>query len=379
MKGVLWAGVAAVTAVLLTPLVLALLIAGVLTPTITTAAPCGSTAAGGTAPARVAAPTPTPAPAAPNAVEGGIGFELPQPRTPRRNSLRQPALPIPAPVQRLYVAAANRYEVPWTLLAGIGMEETGHGRIRATSTAGARGLMQFMPATFTAIGVDGNGDGETVIDDDADSIFSAANYLTRSGVSQGADGVRKALYAYNHGHWYVNDVLTYAHAYGGGTVLGDPDDCGATAPRRSDPDLPPLTNERVEAVLTWAKRHVGGPYVFAGNGPRGYDCSSFTRTAYHQAGIAMPRTAAAQRSWLAAGNGTRIPPGEEKPGDLVFWDSYRGPNQIGHVMIVWNPANKSTIEAHSTRDGIGHFSYANGPQHHMFEIWRVANLTRQRP
>jgi hypothetical protein len=28
----------------------------------------------------------------------------------------------------------------------------------------------------------------------------------------------------------------------------------------------------------------------------------------------------------------------------------------------------------STRAGVGHFSYANGPSHHIFEIWRVGNL-----
>ena len=89
----------------------------------------------------------------------------------------------------------------------------------------------------------------------------------------------------------------------------------------------------------------------------------------------MPRTAAAQRSWLAAGNGTRIRPGHERPGDLVFWDSYLGPNTIGHVMIVDDPARKRTIEAHNTRAGIGYFSYADGPRHHIFEIWRVGNLT----
>jgi hypothetical protein len=38
------------------------------------------------------------------------------------------------------------------------------------------------------------------------------------------------------------------------------------------------------------------------------------------------------------------------------------------------PASKTTIEARSTRDGVGHFSYANGPHHHIFEIWRVGNL-----
>jgi hypothetical protein len=308
-----------------------------------------------------------------DAGEGGIGFDLPKPGTPRQDSLHNPPLPIPARIEQLYRAAAEKYRIPWTLLAGIGMAETGHGRNNQTSSAGAQGLMQFMPATFAAMGVDGNGDGRADIHSDADSVFSAANYLTQSGVKAGRAGARRALFAYNHVTWYVNDVLYYAHHYGGGTVLGDPHDCGAQGD--GDPNLPSVTEQRVAAVLGWAARHVGGPYRMGANGPVAYDCSSFTQTAYAQIGIRLPRTAAAQRSWLAAGNGTRIRPGQERPGDLVFWDSYLGPNTIGHVMIVDDPARKRTIEAHNTRAGIGYFSYADGPQHHIFEIWRVGNLT----
>ena len=300
-----------------------------------------------------------------------MGFPLPAPGRPRQDSLHNPPLPIPAKIKNLYIAAAARYKIPWTLLAGIGMEETGHGRNNRTSSAGAQGLMQFMPATWRSMGVDGDGDGRADIHNDADSVHSAANYLTKSGVSAGAAGVRRALFAYNHVDWYVNDVLYYASRYGGGTVPGDPNDCG---PGNGNPKLPSLTNERVAKVLAWAKSHDGDPYRMGAAGPTTWDCSSFTQAAYAQIGIQMPRTASAQRSWLAAGNGTRIQPGQEKPGDLIFWDSYLGPNQIGHVMIIWNPANKTTIEARSTRDGVGHFSYANGPSHHIFEIWRVRKV-----
>ncbi|HRY08924.1 MAG TPA: hypothetical protein P5544_03065 [Candidatus Nanopelagicales bacterium] len=48
--------------------------------------------------------------------------------------------------------------------------------------------------------------------------MSAANYLTASGGHNGPDGIRDALFAYNRATWYVNDVLFYAAAYGGGTV-----------------------------------------------------------------------------------------------------------------------------------------------------------------
>ena len=70
--------------------------------------------------------------------------------------------------------------------------------------------MQFMPATWALYGVDGDGDGRADITNDADSAMSAANYLTASGVSAGEDGVRRAIFAYNHADWYVNDVLYYA-------------------------------------------------------------------------------------------------------------------------------------------------------------------------
>jgi cell wall-associated NlpC family hydrolase len=303
--------------------------------------------------------------------EGGVGFPIPRPGSPRRNSMHNSPLPIPPKIKKLYLAAADKYKIPWTLLAGIGMEETGHGRNNHTSSAGAQGLMQFMPATWATMGVDGDNDRQADIHNDADSIHSAANYLTKSGVSQGAAGVRKALYAYNPINWYVNDVLYYANRYGGGIVLGDPNDCGTA---NSSRNVPPLTNDRVAKVLAWAKRHDGDTYRMSATGPNVWDCSSFTQAAFAQIGIRMPRLASAQRSWLAAGNGIRIRPGQERPGDLIFWNSYLGPNQIGHVMVVWNPASKTTIEARSTRAGLGYFSYANGPHHHIFEIWRIGNL-----
>ena len=164
----------------------------------------------------------TPAVAANTCTPPASAIGLPPPGSPRQASLHNPPTEIPAAVQALYEAAANRYGLPWTLLAGVGMEETNHGRNNATSSAGARGLMQFMPATFASYGVDGNGDGRAVITDDADSVHSAANYLVASGAQSGPDGVRKALFAYNHALWYVNDVLLYAASYSGGDVAENP-------------------------------------------------------------------------------------------------------------------------------------------------------------
>ncbi|MCA0297110.1 MAG: lytic transglycosylase domain-containing protein [Actinobacteria bacterium] len=168
---------------------------------------------------------------------GTSGFGLPKWGTPRHQSLTSPAQTIPATIQTLYLAAAARYRVPWQLLAGIGMAETRHGRNNHTSTAGAQGLMQFMPGTFAAYGVDGNGDGRRDIHNDADSIHSAANYLVHSGVRTGQAGVIRALWAYNRSVSYRNDVLYYSWSYAGRAVIVDADNpAGDCLP--VDGDLP---------------------------------------------------------------------------------------------------------------------------------------------
>ena len=140
---------------------------------------------------------------------------LPAGGSPRRASLRNPSVSIPAGIKALYVRAAAQYRVPWALLAGVGMEETAHGRNKATSSAGALGLMQFVPGTWKIYGTDGDGDGRATITNDADSVMSAARYLAATGATR-ASGVREALFAYNHAIWYVNDVLYYAHSYNSG-------------------------------------------------------------------------------------------------------------------------------------------------------------------
>lgn len=320
------------------------------------------------------APSPPPRqtqPDLPEDGEGGIGFELPTPGQPRQNSLLNPALPVPPQIQTLYEEAGAEYAIPWTLLAGIGMAETAHGANTATSSAGARGLMQFMPSTFAAYGVDGDGDGLADIDNDADSIYSAANYLNASGVKRGEQGVRDALFAYNNADWYVNDVLYYAHAYGGGLVLGDPLHCDGQI---GNPHLPPVSSERVVQMLQFAAAQDGDAYILGAGGPDAWDCSSLTQAAMARIGITAPRTAQAQRDWLAMGNGFRVPVDQAQPGDLFFYDSYLGPHTIGHVGFVWDPATFASIEAANPSDGVGFFTYENHLDNNIFEIWRLGNI-----
>lgn len=130
--------------------------------------------------------------------------------------------------------------------------------------------------------------------------------------------------------------------------------------------------DRLGALLTVATDELGEPYEWGGDGPSIWDCSSFVRHAYSEVGIDMPRTARAQRDWMADGNGIQIEAGDEQPGDLVFWDDYLGPDEIGHVAMVWDPDTSATIEARTPETGF--YSYRTAEDHSLFEIWRAHEL-----
>jgi cell wall-associated NlpC family hydrolase len=74
-------------------------------------------------------------------------------------------------------------------------------------------------------------------------------------------------------------------------------------------------------IVAYAKRFIGTPYVYGGNGPGVFDCSGFTSYVFAHFGYHLERSSYAQ---MQQGRPVR---GRLKLGDLVFWDGG------GHVGI----------------------------------------------
>ena len=100
---------------------------------------------------------------------------------------------------------------------------------------------------------------------------------------------------------------------------------------------------RGEAIVKYAQKFKGTPYVWGGESPRGFDCSGFTWYVYsNAAGMDIGRTEDAQ--WKL---GRSVSRGAWQPGDLVFFENTfeRG---LSHVGIFTSGENFIHAENEST-------------------------------
>ncbi len=117
----------------------------------------------------------------------------------------------PANFDEIYQRAQAVYGVDWRLLKAVHYVETGcSGSTSKSSYAGAVGPMQFLPSTWRAYGVDGNGDGQADITNVEDAIFAAARYLSACGYPD----VKRALWGYNPSTSYYYKVVELATSLG---------------------------------------------------------------------------------------------------------------------------------------------------------------------
>jgi cell wall-associated NlpC family hydrolase len=97
------------------------------------------------------------------------------------------------------------------------------------------------------------------------------------------------------------------------------------------------------AAVAAARSKIGAPYVSAGTGPNGFDCSGLTQWAMSQAGISIPRTSYAQ-----FGVGAPVDRNAIQPGDLVFFDA-DGPG-ASHVGIATSASTAISATTHGVRE-----------------------------
>jgi hypothetical protein len=122
----------------------------------------------------------------------------------------------PSNYLELFQESAAQYcrGLSWTVLAAIGQIESADGQNVGPSTAGALGPMQFLPSTWATWGIVGFGDtGTPDIMNPFDAVPSAARLLCADGATSGGNGLRQAIFDYNHATWYVDEVLTLAAEY----------------------------------------------------------------------------------------------------------------------------------------------------------------------
>jgi len=237
---------------------------------------------------------------------------------------------IPRSYLELYKKAGKKFGLPWNVLAGIGKEETNHGRSSlpgvhsGENTAGAGGPMQFLAATFNSYAVDGNNDGKKDRYEPADAIFTAAKYLKANGAPS---KMWNAIWHYNHASWYVDDVLTYAKHYATGDFTVQNDTPSADC---SNVNVPAGSSAAVKAIIAFARQQLGEEYVFGATGPDTWDCSSLMMKAYASVGVTIPRVTFDQWPF-----GVKVKKGKEQPGDLVFFAGSDGSMaRPGHVGMV---------------------------------------------
>ncbi|MFE2868832.1 NlpC/P60 family protein [Embleya sp. NPDC059259] len=106
-----------------------------------------------------------------------------------------------------------------------------------------------------------------------------------------------------------------------------PDPVTATRP---DPpaEAPAADGAGAATAIAYAKAQLGKPYVWGGEGPRGYDCSGLVMQAWRKAGVTMTHFAATQYF-----ESTPVSYRNLRPGDLIFWTETKSASDIHHVAM----------------------------------------------
>ncbi|MGW3045721.1 C40 family peptidase [Kitasatospora sp. NPDC001159] len=158
---------------------------------------------------------------------------------------------------------------------------------------------------------------------------SAPSAKSSGGIKQGWDGSRY-WFKNSQGEWrWTTHYDLYLERTGGGSSSsGSSGSSGAQT----------AADRNVEAAVQYALAQVGKPFMTAGNGPDGYDCSGLVQQSFRRGGINLPRIANDQYAAT-----TPISANQLRRGDLLFWSPDGTRRGIQHVAIYLG--NNQYVEA----------------------------------
>ncbi|MFJ8863992.1 NlpC/P60 family protein [Streptomyces sp. NPDC102451] len=284
--------------------------------------------------------------------DGGSGGNL----GPTAGSLRIGRGGVPSAYAPMILEAAADCDAglqPAVLGAQLKQESNFDPRAQSPG-AGAQGIAQFMPGTWSTWATDGNGNGTRSVWEPADAIAGQGKFmcslmrkgrahpqydgspteLALAGYNAGwgrvdeYGGVPPASFAQGQTYNYVKNILALAKQFTAPAPSGDVQLPAGYA-------LPAGTPREVRTAVAWALRQKGGWYRLGGDctdahgaGPAHWcDCSSLMQQAYGAAGISIPRV-----TYDQVRIGTHVSVDGPRPGDLVFNPGSDGSDaRPGHV------------------------------------------------
>lgn len=267
---------------------------------------------------------------------------------------------IPPTFAAVYRETSAKSGVPAAVLAAVGYVETHHGRLTATSSAGAQGPMQFLPSTWAALRCAGS------IHEVQAAVACSARYLTmlakEPGAQRAADPWVYAMCRYNGG--CANGIKAeagygadgsvagqYAREYGytpgssGGTLaLAATSQCEASATAGDVGDV-------AAAVAPWIGK-TWEQAIAAGMDPLGHPegtpwCQIFVNNVLQRLGIDRPNPKGAYSgdpyAWATANRWGTLLHGPSRPaastlrlqpGDIVMYGSAAWSAHVNLVLRV---------------------------------------------
>lgn len=134
----------------------------------------------------------------------------------------------------------------------------------------------------------------------------------------------------------------------GDSTFAQQENAETNIPSDSLQDIQQIVSEKSNAIIEYAKKFMGVPYVWGGMSPSGFDCSGFINYVFKGFGFSLTRT-----SYGLAELGKTVRLSELRPGDLMF---FKGRNvntsRVGHVALVVDTTDGVIQFIHAARTGI---------------------------